>query len=282
MVKTWGGCGVVEGDQRLRLVPDPPEQRELRRMGFIPSERVLQRPRLPSDVVARGELVDVLREHADVPVVLVTASPGFGKTTLIAEWDDEDLRPFTWVTADETCNDPYVFVTYLALALQRVTTADPGVTSALAEQASLSDILLPRLGRMLTTLTDPFVLVIDDAGVLATPAVLGVLATVVDHLGPGSQLVVSGRTSPDLQWSLMQVERRLLTLGADQLRLTPSEAAAVVAAAGVDLPREELSMLLKRTEGWPAGVYLAALSLRRAAERRGSVSGFGGPGSVVA
>src|SRR3954462_2927034 len=166
MVKTWGGCGVVEGDQRLRLVPDPPEQRELRRMGFIPSERLLQRPRLPSDVVARGELVDVLREHADVPVVLVTASPGFGKTTLLAEWDDEDPRPFTWLTADGTCNYPYVFVTYLTLALQRVAPADPGVISALAEQSDLTGILLPRLGRMLTTMTEQFVLVVDDAGQL--------------------------------------------------------------------------------------------------------------------
>ena len=282
---------VVDGDGRLpasdpsgplRLVPDPPERQVLHQLGFVPTQRVLQRPRLPVDVVARGELVDVLREHAEVPVVLVTASPGFGKTTLIAEWDDEDQRPFTWVTADATCNDPYVFVTYLALALQGISPADPGVTSALADQSDLADIVLPRLGRMLTTMTTPFVLVVDDAGALSAPAVLDVLSTVVDHLGPGSQLVVSGRTSPDLQWSLMQVERRLLTLGPDELRLTPSEAAAVVKSAGVDLPGDQLSMLLARTEGWPAGVYLAALSLRRSAERRGSVSGFGGPGSVVA
>src|SRR5690349_1788890 len=215
---------VVDGDRRssaadasgrLRLVPEPPERGVLRQLGFMPAERVLQRPRLPADVVARGELVDVLREHADVPVVLVTGSPGFGKTTLIAEWDDEDPRPFTWVTVDETCNDPYVLVTYLALALQRVSDADPGVISALADQSDLTGILLPRLGRMLTELKVPFVLVVDDAGWLTAPDVLSVLSTVVDHLGPGSQLVVSGRTSPDLQWSLMRVERRLLTLGPD-------------------------------------------------------------------
>jgi LuxR family maltose regulon positive regulatory protein len=280
--------GVVDGDGRadssgrLRLVPDRPEQQAMRGLGFMPSERVLQRPRLPSDVVARGELVDILREHADVPVVLVTASPGFGKTTLIAEWDDEDPRPFTWLTADATCNDPHVFVTYLTLALQRLGPADPGVISALADQSDLTGILLPRLGRLLSNLADPFVLVVDDAGHLTDPVALEVLSTVANHLQPGSQLVVSGRASPDLQWSLMQVERRLLTLGPDQLRLTPSEAAAVVESAGVDLPSNDLSVLLKRTEGWPAGVYLAALSLRRAAERRGSVTGFGGPGSVIA
>src|SRR4051794_19408293 len=200
MVWGWGGlgttsreraAGVVDGDPRvrasdssgrLRLVPDTPEQRVLLRQGFLPAERVLQRPRLPSDVVARGELVDVLREHADVPVVLVTGSPGFGKTTVIAEWDDEDPRPFTWVTVDETCNDPYVLVTYLALALQRVADADPGVISALADQSDLTGILLPRLGRMLTELARPFVLVVDDAGWLTAPEVLSVLSTVADHL----------------------------------------------------------------------------------------------------
>src|SRR4051812_43026208 len=198
MVEGWGvvasGSGrraglVADGDRsgaaggRLRLVPDPPGREVLQRLGFLPAERVLQRPQLPSDAVARGELVDVLREHADVPVVLVTASPGFGKTTLIAEWDDEDPRPFTWVTVDATCNDPFVFVTYLALALQRVTSADPGVISALAEQSDLTSILLPRFGRMLTTLTESFVLVVDDAGALSAPGAFEVLSTVADHLG---------------------------------------------------------------------------------------------------
>src|SRR4051795_487572 len=198
MVGGWGGTGmmsreraggVVEGDRRadasdrLRLVPDQPEQQVIRQLGFMPAERVLQRPQLPPDVVARGELVDVLREHADVPVVLVTGSPGFGKTTLIAEWDDEDPRPFTWVTANASCDDPYVLVTYVALALQRVSAPDPGVISALAEQADLTGIVLPRLGRMLTTLPDPFVLVIDDAGWLSAPEVLDVLSALTDHLG---------------------------------------------------------------------------------------------------
>src|SRR4051812_8312438 len=277
---------VVNADRavvrKLRLVPEPPNRLPLRRQGFLPAERVLQRPTVPSDVVVRGDLVDVLREHADVPVVLVTASPGFGKTTLIAEWDDEDPRPFTWVTVDATCNDPTVFVTYLALALQRIAAADPGVITALADQSDVVDILLPRFGRMLTTLKAPFVLVIDDVGVLSSQEAIDVMSLIADHLGPGSQLVVSGRTSPDLHWSLMRVERRLLTIGPNQLRLTPSETLAVAQSVGVDLPPDELSALLKRTEGWPAGVYLAALSLRRAAERRGAVRGFGGPGSVIA
>src|SRR4051812_46867787 len=191
---------VVDADRvvagKLRLVPELPARQPPGRQGFLPAERVLQRPSLPADVVGRGDLIDVLRENAHVPVVLVTASPGFGKTTLIAEWDDEDPRPFTWVTVDATCNDPFVFVTYLALALQRVTSADPGVISALADQSDLTSILLPRFGRMLTTLTEPFVLVVDDAGALSAPGAFEVLSTVADHLGAGSQLVVSGRASP--------------------------------------------------------------------------------------
>src|SRR3954452_5900123 len=116
---------------RLRLVPAPAAAAVPRALGFLPAERVLQRPTLPPDVVVRGGLVDVLREHTDVPVVLVTGSPGFGKTTLVAEWDTEGDRPFTWLTADETCNDPILLATYLVLALQQVADPDPGVIGAL-------------------------------------------------------------------------------------------------------------------------------------------------------
>src|SRR4051794_25413705 len=179
---------VVQVDQvpprRLRLLADPFDAAAPRELGFLPTERVLQRPAVPPDMVVRGDLVDVLREHADVPVVLLTGSPGFGKTTLIAQWDDEDPRPFTWVTVDATCNDARILVTYVALALQRVAEADPGVLTALAEQSDVTGTLLPRLGRMLTSITTPFVLVVDDVGLLTAQDALDVITLIADHLPP--------------------------------------------------------------------------------------------------
>src|SRR4051794_4128359 len=155
-----GGDGPTGPSDRglLHAVPRPFTRRFLGPSGFVPTERVLQHPTLRDDVVIRGELVDVLREHEHVPVVLVTGSPGFGKTTLVAQWESEDDRPFAWLTADESCNDVRVLVTYLALALQRVSDPDAGVVGALADQSDLSGILLPRLGRMLLDLQTPFVL----------------------------------------------------------------------------------------------------------------------------
>jgi LuxR family maltose regulon positive regulatory protein len=265
-------------------MPPLPRQRErrvVRADGFVPVEAKLHGPRLRDGLVLRGELVDKLREAADVPVVLVTSPPGYGKSTVIAQWDEEDARPFVWLSVDRADNDPAVLVTYLALALQRLGLLDPGVLGALADAAPVSDVLLPRLGRMLSRIEGPFVLVVDDADALTESAALDVLTTVADHLNEGSQLVVAARMAPRLPWGLFRTQRRLLAIGMSDLKLAPTEARALLAATGVELPAVDLAALLESTEGWAAGLYLAALSVLPL-QRHGPASVLTGGESLMA
>lgn len=266
----------------VRSTGQPRERRvlRLRTPGLVPVQANLQRPRLADHLVLRGELVDQLRERTDVPAVLVSAPAGYGKTTLLAQWDDEDERPFVWLTPDDACNDPAVLVTYLELALQQIGEVDPGVVGALAERSQVATVVLPRLGRLITQ-QPPFVLVVDDADRISSPAALEVLTTVAQHLNEGSQLALAARTPPGLPWSQLRAERGLLTIDQGDLRLTPTEARAVVAATDLDLAPAEVSGLLERTEGWAAGIAVAALSLHHAAARRGAPAPLGSLDSVL-
>ncbi len=271
-----------------RAVPGSGGHRRERRVvrvrsaGFVPIEANLQRPRLRPGLGVRGELVDSLREHADVPVVLVTGPAGYGKTTLLCQWDDEDARPFTWLSLDQSANDPAVFVTYVILALQRLGDVDAGVLTALADESPVSTVLLPRLGRTLARQQGPFVLVLDNAESVTSAESLDVLQMIATHLNEGAQIAVAARHPPDLPWSQFRTEGRLLTIGPEQLRLAAAEVRAVLAAAQVELSDGELDALIERTEGWPAGIHLAALSLRQTLERRDALASFGGGGHALA
>ena len=138
------------------------ERRVLRATGFVPVEAKLRSSGLRDGCVLRGQIVDRLLDTAEVPVVLVTAPPGYGKTTLVAQWADEDSRPFAWLNLDDSDNDPIVLFTYVLLALQRIDPVDAGILATLTgSERSISDVALPRLGRMLAERRRPFVLVLD-------------------------------------------------------------------------------------------------------------------------
>ena len=240
-------------------------------MPFELMESRLQPPRIGGRSVVRTGLARSLNGSADAPIVIVGAGPGYGKTTLLAQWiEASESRTAAWVSATSEDNDPIVLLTYVATALDRASRVGEGVFEALASPgASIETKILPRLGRALTRMDVPFVLAIDDFHAITNPLCIDAIATLSEHLPAESQLVLSTRDPSALPLGRLRARALLLELGPQDLRMDGEEARALLAGEGVDAPDEEIDKLIWRTEGWPAGIYLAALS----SKAEGSVPG---------
>ena len=242
-------------------------------------ETKLTRPRVRSEYVARRDLLGVLR--SDSPrLTLVAAPPGFGKTTLLAEWAaGEDERAVAWLSVDEDDNDPARFFTYLGAALQRV---DPELAGrALAALRSpgvdLVDVVLPLLLNDLAALGRELVLVVDDYHLITRPEVHEALAYLIERSPAAFRLVLATREDPPLPLGRMRARGELGELRAGQLRFSDGETTAFLTEAlGLELSSEDVARLQARTEGWPAALYLAALSLRGRPDASALIERFAG------
>src|SRR3954465_2598090 len=245
------------------------ERRVVRAVGFVPVEAKLRLPVADETLVPRGEIVDRLLDAGHIPVVLMTAPPGYGKTVAAQQWSREDVRHFAWLSLDESDNDPIVLLTYLMLALQRLEPVDPGILALLAEDGgAIHTIALPRFGRMLRNRGGPFVLVLDDADALSSPEATEVVDVILHHLPEGSQLALVGRRATELGWSELRVQGKLVEVGAQNRRLPRPAAQALIDSAGLHLDDHDVELLVGRTEGWAAGLYLAAVSMSAAVNQR--------------
>ena len=226
-------------------------------------------------LVSRVQLLDRLEASAATPVVAISGPTGYGKTVLAAEWAKRDPRPFVWLSIDPHDNDPAVLLTYLAVGLDRVEPLDPWVLGMLASRGvSIGQTVLPRLGAALASKALPVVVVLDDVHLLHDQQGLDAVVVLVDHLPPGSQLVVISRGEPPLPVARWRAEGRLAELGPEELAMSPVEAGSLLTAVRVELPDDEVAELTRRTEGWPVALYLAALSIR--AQPAGNGAGLNG------
>jgi LuxR family transcriptional regulator, maltose regulon positive regulatory protein len=249
---------------------------------FVPSEIKLRRPELRPGVVPRPELTTRLQE-SDATVALVVAPPGYGKTTLVSQMTTAAERPFAWLTVTEGDNDPSALLAYLALALDSVESLDPHTFAALAmSEADFISIRLPRLGNVLANRSLPFALVLDDVHLLREPGSVAVLECLADQMPSGSQLVLAGRSDPQLSLPRMRASGDLLRIGATSLAMTEQEAGVLLARAGVELDGQALESLVLQVEGWPAGLYLAAIALRESAEPAAAAERFAGNDRLIA
>jgi LuxR family transcriptional regulator, maltose regulon positive regulatory protein len=212
-----------------------------------------------------------------LPFATVVAPAGYGKTTLLAKWAEADPRRFAWVALDGRDDDALVFLRYIAAAIHGVEPIPAEVFEALSGPGgSTWSNRVPRVGSALGALGAPLVLVLDDLHALANPSCLDVLAGLFEYVPAGSQIAVASREDAALPLARWRAQGLVHEIGVGDLRLDEPEAKLLLEAAGVELDADELSELTERTEGWPAGLYLAALSMQAGAPSPASAAGFSG------
>ncbi len=222
-------------------------------------------PRLRPNVVSRPRLIARLNEGLHRKLTLIAAPAGFGKTTLVSAWVEGIEQPTAWLSLDEGENDPTRFLAYLVTALQTIAaTLGEGLLGVLqSSQPPPSESILTALLNEITTLPDQFVLVLDDYHVIDAKAVDMALTYLVEHLPPQMHLVIATREDPLLPLPRLRARGELTELRAADLRFTPSEAAEFLnSVMGLTLSPGDIAALEDRTEGWIAGLQLAALSMR--------------------
>ena len=221
-------------------------------------------------VVLRPRLIERLNEGLQHKLTLISAPAGFGKTTLVSEWvaGGERLEPkvrAAWLSLDEGDNDPRRFLLYLVAALQTISAnIGAGVLRALqSPQPPPTESILTSLLNEITTVTGNFVLVLDDYHVIEAQAIDLALAFLLERLPPQLHLVIATREDPDLPLARLRARGQLTELRAADLRFTIPEAADFLnQTMGLSLSAEDVAALENRTEGWIAGLQLAAISMQ--------------------
>jgi LuxR family maltose regulon positive regulatory protein len=237
----------------------------------------LLRPLVRAETVRRSLLIKRLADYGARPVVSVVAPAGYGKTTLLAQWAENNGQAFAWVSVDEKDNDPRVLLTYVADALDAVEPVGGRVFEALASRgSSVPGSVVPRLGSAFASMTTPVALILDDVHLLHDQECRAALSVLADHVPAGSRLVLSGREEPPVRVARLRAEGRILEIGPGELSLTREEASSLLRAAELALGEDEVAELHRRTEGWPAGLYLTALYLREGGSSATAVASFGG------
>ena len=242
----------------------------------------LRRPVTRPGTVRRSSLIERLKQDDPRLIVSVVGPAGYGKTTVLSQWAERNGQAFAWVSVDEPDNDPKVLLTYVAEALNAVELIDGRVFDALASPvSSVPGSVVPRLGSAFSSMTSPVVLVLDDVHALHNSECRAALSVLADHVPAGSRLVLAGRAEPPLRIARLRAEGRILEIGPRDLSLTRAEAASLLRAAEVTVGEDDVAELHRRTEGWPAGLCLAASYLREGGALASAAVSFGGGDRLV-
>jgi LuxR family transcriptional regulator, maltose regulon positive regulatory protein len=215
---------------------------------------------VPDWVVPRPRITKLIAKGTRwCPLTNLTGPPGAGKTMALALWTAAEPGPVAWVTLDEYDNRPGVFWPYVVAALRESGVALP--QAAVARGRTADHVFVLRLAAALAAQDPPVTLVLDDLHLLTDPEVLKELDFVLRNAGAGLRLAIASRMDPLLPLHRYRVAGQLTEIRAADLAFSTAEANALLAQHGITLTAELLESMIQRTEGWAAGLRLAAISL---------------------
>jgi LuxR family maltose regulon positive regulatory protein len=224
-------------------------------------------PPPPPGAILRPRLIDRLNQGLTKGsrLTLISASAGFGKSTLASQWLAESERPVAWLSLDEEDHDPLRFIAYLVSALQTIQPelAKDVLAALQSPQPPQTESLLPALLNEVSAISVNFILVLDDYHSLDSQPVDKILAFLLRHQPPNMHIVISSREDPHLPLTRLRARGQLTELRTADLRFLPAEAADFLnQVMGLNLSADHIAALEKRTEGWIAGLQLAAISMQ--------------------
>lgn len=236
-------------------------------------------PPLRPGLILRQRLVEQLNISSQRKLTLVSAPAGYGKTTLVSSWLHETNIPSAWLSLDEGDNDPIRFFQYFFATLQKII-PDIGVDlpgMLQSAQPPSFDVLINLLINETARQPVPFAIVLDDFHVISSQPVLDMVTFLIERMPLHMHLVLLSRVDPPFPLSRLRVRNQLVDIRADQLRFTLDEIAVFLnEIMGLKLSADDLMAIEARTEGWIAGLQLAALSMQNCRDVHGFVSAFTG------
>ena len=239
----------------------------------------LHAPGVRRGMLSRDTLVVRLGAGVGSRLVLLCAPAGWGKSELLAQWSKADPRPFAWLSLDPDDDDPVRFWSYVIAAVRSLAPDFGGALLGALSNAGprLIDSVMPRLINELAELPEPLVLVLDDYHLIQDELIHASVAYLLRHAPRGFQLVLATRVDPPLPLARLRAAGELVDVRADELQFDGSETDALLnGALALELEPPDVDLLQERTEGWPAGLQLAALSLRNRSDRSAFIRSFAG------
>lgn len=241
-------------------------------------------PMYGSELVRRQQVLEEIEDALHARLILLCAPAGFGKTTAASQWVQCSGKPTGWVSLDEMDNDPARFWRYFARAIERVREGSGAQSSFLRhpQYTTSRETLITVLLEEMAAIRGDFYLVLDDYHVIKEPSIHEGLQMLIQHASPFMHILLITREEPPLSLHRFRVRKQVKEMGADALRFNEKEVCQLLnERMGLNLSKEDIGLLSKRTEGWIAGLQLAALSMQGKAGNAQVIHRFSGDDKYV-